>query len=458
MATRQVPTWFDDAKLGIFIHWTAAAVPAYAPAGPSPFDVAATEGWPAALARMPYVEWYQNSISIEGSPAALHHEEHYGDLGYEAFVAEFLEGLEGWDPQPWADLFRRIGARYVVLVTKHHDGVTLWPSDVPNPSRTDWSAVRDVVGDLGDAVRAEGLRYGLYYSGGLDWTFGGLPMHDGPSLLHATPQSPEYVAYADAHWRELIDRYQPALLWNDIGYPKAADLDALFAHYYEVVPDGVINDRFRWGAPEEEVHTDFATPEYSTAAPADGRKWEATRGLGSSFGYNRTAPDDDHISTAALVELFVDIVARGGNLLLNVGPTGDGRIPWVQLDRLLGLGAWLDTNGAAIFATRPWVDGASSSTTADGRVVHFTEGADGTVHAIVVGEGDRTDRATRTVRIAWPGPLPEPGTRVTRLGHGIALEWSADPGSGDGNAPTVTVALADPPAGDPAFALAFTRG
>ena len=381
--TRPLPPWFDDAKLGIFVHWTAAAVPAFAPVTDSPFDLAASDGWAEAMRCSPYVEWYQNSVAIEGSPAQAHHREHYGDQPYDAFVEQFLDGHAGWDAAPWADLFAAAGARYVVLVTKHHDGVLLWPSATSNPYKDRWAAERDLVGELAGAVRARGMRFGTYYSGGLDWTFGGLPITDLGSMFGAIPQSPEYLAYADAHWHELIDRYRPDVLWNDIGYPGAANLDELFADYYAAVPDGVVNNRFDWMAQSSGArHCDFTTPEYSTTGDPN-RKWEATRGIGTSFGYNREEPESSYLAPDALVRMFVDVVAHGGNLLLNVGPTAPGAIPWVQAQRLLALGWWLRTNGPAIYGTRPWT--RAEGKTAAGDDVRFTLGADGALHAIVLG-------------------------------------------------------------------------
>ena len=380
--TRPLPTWYDDAKLGIFVHWTAAAVPAFAPIADSPFDLAAEGGWEEAMRCSPYVEWYQNSVAIEGSPAAQHHAEVHGNRPYDDFVATFLAGHGGWQAEPWADLFRQAGARYVVLVTKHHDGVLLWPSDIPNPHKEHWASARDLVGDLAAAVRSRDMRFGTYYSGGLDWTFGGLPITDLGGMFRAIPQSPEYLDYADAHWHELIERYRPDVLWNDIGYPAAADLDALFDRYYEAVPEGVVNNRFDWMAQSSGgLHCDFVTPEYSTVGDPN-RKWESTRGIGTSFGYNRQESEDSYLAPDALVRMFIDVVAHGGNLLLNVGPTAEGVIPWVQAQRLLALGWWLRVNGDAIYGTRPWT--RTDGTTGEGHDVRFTT-RDGAVYAIVCG-------------------------------------------------------------------------
>ena len=155
--------------------------------------------------------------------------------------------------------------------------------------------------------------------------------------MKAIPQSDEYGRYADAHWRELIERYEPAVLWNDIGYPVAGGSPQLFADYYDAHPDGVVNNRFDFlGVAGGTAHADFTTPEYAQMDDITEAKWEACRGIGHSFGLNRNAPDDDLLSVDALVHLLVDIVSKNGNLLLNVGPAADGRIPHAQAERLLG--------------------------------------------------------------------------------------------------------------------------
>jgi alpha-L-fucosidase len=432
---RALPGWYDDAKLGIFVHWTAAAVPAFAPVNESPFDLAAEGGWEEAMRRSPYTEWYQNSIAIEGSPAAIHHAEVHGNRPYDDFVGTFLDGHAGWQADPWADLFQAAGARYVVLVTKHHDGVLLWPSATPNPNKQRWGSDRDIVGDLATAVRHRGLRFGTYYSGGLDWSFGGLPMRDFQQMLEAIPQTDEFVAYVRAHWDELIERYQPDVLWADIGSPAALDLPALFERYYAAVPEGVINNRFDWMRQSVgQVHCDFVTPEYSTRGSRS-RKWETCRGVGTSFGYNREEDEASYLSADELVRMFVDVVANGGNLLLNVGPNGDGTIPFIQAQRLLALGWWLNTNGDAIYGTRPW--SRIEGTTADGLDVRYTT-RDGAVFALVCG--------TPASDVVELDVTPAPGATVRVLGHDADLPWEATSAG-------CRVTLPVRPADTPAFAL-----
>jgi len=162
------------------------------------------------------------------------------------------------------------------------------------------------------------------------------------------PQTDAYGKYADAHMRELIQRYHPAVLWNDIDYPKSGHPLDIMAEYYNAVPDGVIDDRF--GV----KHSDFQSPEYETLDKISPTKWEECRGLGRSFGYNRAEGEGETIAPADLIYLLVDIVSKNGNLLLDVGPEANGTIPPVQLTRLQALGAWLHQNGEAIYGTHPW--------------------------------------------------------------------------------------------------------
>ncbi len=438
LATHPLPAWWSDAKLGIFVHWTVASIPAFAPVGPDPFTLNRERGERAAFVETPYAEWYQNSLQFPDSPVAEHHAATYGDRPYDAFVPEFFAASAGWDPGRWGRLFAAAGARYCVMVTKHHDGVLLWPSATPNPSRgTAWSSPRDLVGDCAGAVRAAGLRFGVYYSGGLDWTFQGLGIDSWSSLLAAIPQDDRYHAYADAHWRELMARYRPDVLWNDIGYPGfGAGAAALMADFYEANPDGVVNDRFDLiGVLHGTSHADFTTPEYSGHPLAVGRAFEVCRGIGSSFGYTTLEGEHTYLPVDELITMLVDVVADGGNLLLNVGPMASGEIPWAQQLRLLMLGQWLSVNGAAIYASRPGEP--SRLVTEEGLPVRVTVGADGATYAIVCG---RPDAATVSI-----DGLPA-GT-VSMLGHRGPITRRAD-----------TVVLAYRPDDTPAFTLRIERG
>lgn len=413
----RVPAWWLDAKLGIFVHWTPASVPAFAP---TDVDIGALlqSKEPHPLASSPYSEWYENSLRFPDSPVARHHRETYGNRPYEAFAADFSDGLSGWDPDEWARRFAATGARYVVFVSKHMDGYCLWPSEVRNPHRPEWCSKRDIVGELGEAVRAAGMRFGLYYSGGLDATFNDHPIGSWSDVLCAIPRG-DYPAYADAQVRELIRRYRPSVLWNDIAWPSEGNrLWPLFRHYYAQVPDGVVNDRWMpWnpllGAlryqtvrraldralqgqakrdrgliPPRPPHFDVRTPEYVTFDTVQAQPWECVRGMDQSFGHNAESRPQHFLSRDELLWMLVDIVAKGGNLLLNVGPRGvDAQIPEAQLTRLTWLSEWVAAHGDALFATRPWIrPGTTGSeawpvryTTRDETVFSFVRGASGPI-------------------------------------------------------------------------------
>lgn len=457
IANHKAAEWFHDAKLGIFVHWGLYSVPGWAPHNGDPHEVVARDGWGAWFARNPYAEWYSNSLRIPNSVTAEYHAAHFPPgFSYEQFAPEFEEANAAWDPGEWAALFAAAGARYAVLTTKHHDGYLLWPSANPNPRRAGYQTARDLVGDFAAAVRAQGLRLGLYYSGGLDWTFNDMPITSIADMFRAIPQQAEYVSYAGTHLRELIDRYQPVVLWNDIGYPRAANLFELFAYYYNQVPDGVINDRF--GQPNMEstgqehpdpldplgsgpiAHLDFRTPEYSTFATIQEEKWEATRGLGHSFGYNRNEPPEQVLSPTELIHLLVDIVSKNGNLLLNVGPTAAGIIPADQRRTLLALGAWLGTNGAAIYGTRPWK--RAEGRTVDGIPVRFTQ-RDGVLYAVLLGTPQ--DRV-----VAIEELQAEPDAAIRLLGQDSVATWENRNGA-------LFVTLPEDPQAAPAHALRITH-
>jgi alpha-L-fucosidase len=298
----------------------------------------------------------------------------------------------------------------VVLTSKHHDGFTLWPSATPNPSLAPdrQHASRDIVGELAAAVRKQDLRMGLYYSGGYDWTFVPGPIRVAADYKSVKPQTPAYGSYVDAQMRELIARYHPALLWNDIDYPKSGHPLEIMADYYNAVPDGVIDDRF--GV----AHSDFKSPEYETLDKISPLKWEECRGLGRSFGFNRAEGEAETIASRDLIYLLVDIVSKNGNLLLDVGPEADGTIPPVQLSRLQALGSWLHLNGEAIYGSTPWT--RASGTTTDGTEIRFTR-KDSVIYAILLGQ-------PKSSSITITSFSPKHRAKITLLGQAEPLAWS----------------------------------
>ena len=404
-----LPQWYADAKLGIFVHWGIYSVPGWAPLVHPGHDFYSQD----YITHNPYAEWYLNSMRLDGSPTRAYHREHYGaDYNYYNFAPIFNRETRKWNPDSWAETFRRAGARYVVLTTKHHDGFTLWPSSISNPNPTlaleRQHADRDLVGELSAAVRKQGLRMGLYYSGGYDWTFLPGPIRTSADYETVKPQSEAYGKYVDAQYKELIERYRPSVLWNDIDYPKSGHPLQIMAEYYNAVPNGVIDDRF--GV----KHSDFTSPEYQTLDKVSPTKWEECRGLGRSFGYNRAEGEAETIAPNELIFLLADIVSKNGNLLLDVGPEADGTIPPVQMSRLEALGSWLRQNGEAIYGTHPWE--RATAETSEGIHVRFTTKGNA-LYAILLG---KPAGATVTIRSF----TPKASSKFFLLGRAKELSWS----------------------------------
>lgn len=454
----EVPSWFHDAKFGIFIHWGMSSIPAFAPTDED-FDDE-FEGNLRLFEQSPYAEWYQNSLRMPGSRTARYHAETYGaDTPYDVFRAPFEEDLKKADPREWAALAAKAGAKYLVQVTKHHDGYCLWPTAHDNPRKPGWYSQRDIIGETARAVRAEGLRYGTYYSAGLDWTFTDDPLGNFADLILGIPEVDDYLPYAEGHMRELMERVQPDVLWNDIGYPMGDSIWEIMADYYNATPEGVLNDRWQQpGAMREMLqdpatyqaivdaanqaqkdggdgiepplppHCDFRTPEYKQYDEIQEKKWEATRGIGKSFGYRRNEPRGAILTIDDLVTSFMDIVSKNGNLLLNMGPMSDGSVPDYQIKLLEEMGAWHKTNGEGIFGTRPWLRAEGKTST--GLPVRFTQKEE-TVYAFVLGQpkGDFTIEGLEVKAWHWLGcqrnegsTISAPEGLITSPAYGIALE------------------------------------
>ncbi|MDG2022318.1 MAG: alpha-L-fucosidase [Phycisphaerales bacterium] len=340
LETHPTPEWFEDAKFGIFIHWGVYSVPSFC-------DTST------------YSEWYQHWLNTDshGGKVTKFHAENYGeDFKYREFAPMFR--AEMWDPAEWASIFKRSGAEYIVITSKHHDGFCLWPSDVASEVRGyPWDSVqtgpqRDLLGELFEACRDEGVRPGLYYSF-MEWE----------SPLYSKSDKSEYVdTLMIPQIKDLIERYQPAVFWPDGEWDHPDTMwksPEILEWIYENAANPeeiVVNDR--WGRGLRGQVGDYTTTEYDNLGNSSGkgmrktRPFEECRGVGHSFAFNRAENYDIYDSRTVCVQRLIDLVSRGGVLLLDIGPTADGRIPLIMVDRLLAIGDWLAVNGEAIKGTR----------------------------------------------------------------------------------------------------------
>ncbi|AUP81261.1 alpha-L-fucosidase [Flavivirga eckloniae] len=337
--SRPVPSWYTNAKFGIFIHWGPYSVPAFSKVGA-------------------YSEWYWMSLVSPERDKEGHmltkefHNRIYGEnFTYPDFVPMFT--AEMYDPDQWADIFKKSGAKYVVLTSKHHDGYTLWPSAESDKSwGRPWSSTnsgpgRDLLGELTESVRKTDLKMGIYYSL-YEW-FNPLYTSDVDLFVekHMFPQ-----------FKDVVEKYKPSLIFSDGEWEhphttwKSRELLSWLYNESASKEDVVINDR--WGIGTRHHHGGYYTTEYGSGMPNADVPWEENRGMAYSFGYSRTENFEDYNSTQELLYMLVDIVSRGGNFLLDIGPTADGRIPVIMQERLLEMGDWLEVNGEAIYGTKLW--------------------------------------------------------------------------------------------------------
>ncbi|HOX00813.1 MAG TPA: alpha-L-fucosidase [Candidatus Paceibacterota bacterium] len=377
--------WWRDAKFGMFIHWGVYAVPAGTYQG----------------RQIPGIgEWIMRNAEI---PVAE----------YRAFARQF--NPVRYDPAAWAQLARDAGMRYIVITSKHHDGFALFPSGV-----TDWDIEdatpygKDLIGPLAQAAREQGLRFGLYYSQAQDWTHPGgakarLQEGQGWDPAHRGNFDRYLKEIAAPQVREILTRYQPDILWWDTPTwttpERAAPLYALTA----LRPGLITNNRLGGG-----FSGDTETPEQRI--PATGfadRDWETCMTLNGTWGYK--SYDQNWKSAETLVRNLIDIVSKGGNYLLNVGPTPEGVIPAPSIQRLREVGAWMKVNGEAIYGTTsspfkklPW-GRCTKKIAPDGATLYlhvFQWPPDG--------------------RLLVPG-LKSPVTSATLMANGVSLPTQAGP-------------------------------
>jgi len=413
----QYPEWFRDAKFGIFLHWGLYSVPAHGS------------------------EWYIQHMYDD--PATTQwHVEHFGPLdkfGYKDFIPMFTAAK--WDPAQWAELFRKSGAKYVMLTAEHHDGFALWSSAL-----TKWNAMqmgphRDLVGDLGTAVRAQGLKYGVSNHRMEHYSFikaaaagvkTDLEDPEWAAFYSVANRSPEAYQKFLADWvarnKELIDKYQPDTLYFDNGV-NARQLDPqkleVAAYYY--------NRAVEW---KKQVSILTKSDAYLAGSIKDYERqmrgpvtiqenpWEVDDSVGFRWGY---LTNDTYWRVSDIVWRLVENVSRNGNLLLNFGPRPDGTFDEAQIQLMLGIGKWLDVNGEAIYGTRPWVkfgegpalNNKPKYTAGD---IRFTVKGD-TLYAILMAWPDRTAVITS---LASSQGLKGKIAKIELLGHHGVLNFTQD--------------------------------
>ena len=345
LETYQTPDWFRDAKFGIFIHWGVYSVPAFGS------------------------EWYPRNMYQQGSDEFKHHVVTYGPqnkFGYKDFIPMFK--AEKFDPDAWADLFEKSGAKYVVPVAEHHDGFAMYKTALSKWNAAEMGPKRDIIGELSTAIKSHHMIFGLSSHRIEHWFFmnGGREFDSdvndpkyadfyGPARLESDTPSPEYMNDWLMRCTELVNKYQPQLFWFDwwIEQPAMDPYRKSFAAYY-------YNKGLEWNKGVVLNYKNISYPEKAAVLDIERGKekgirelpWQTDDAVGfKSWGY---IPDDEYKSPKYLVTNLIDIVSKNGNLLLNIGPKSDGTIDDKQQQLLLSIGKWLKINGEAIYGTRPW--------------------------------------------------------------------------------------------------------
>ena len=455
-----IPPWYEDAKFGIFVHWGLYAVPAFAS------------------------EWYPRNMYQEGSDEFRHHVETYGPhtaFGYKDFIPQFRAAQ--FDPDAWAALFAEAGAKFVMPVAEHHDGFPLYDTDLSEWSAAKMGPQRDLIGALAESVRAQGLVFAASSHRAEHWWFfdGGrkfpsdvsdpanaglyAPARPAPAdwsdPAQGEPPTPEFLEDWLLRTCEIVDKYQPQIVWFDwwIGHHSFAPYLQQFAAFYynRAAAWGVgaaIN--YKYGAMPDGVGVfDIERGQLSGIRP---QFWQNDTSVSkNSWGYIQ---NHDYKGAGEIVCDLVDVVSKNGALLLNVGPKPDGTLPDPEQALLRRLGGWLRVNGEAIYGTRPWtIYGEGPTEIKEGA---FTD----TARAPFTGEDIRFTTSGDTlyaIALAWPGEtltIKSLGSgaglrhgaisQIHLLGHPAPLQWSQDDRA-------LVVQMPPQPPGEFAFSFKITR-
>ena len=394
--SHEIPQWYKDAKLGLSLHWGVYAVPAWAP----------------RLSGISYAEWYGNRMKDQNNPTYQYHIDNYGsDFSYDDFIP--LWKAESYNAKEWAKFAKQMGAKYIFITSKHHDGFCLWPSKYTDRNAFKMGPKKDILGEFFDAAREEGLKVGLYYSL-YEWYN---PLYTGVDIPYAGMK--EVDNYVDDFMipqiKELIDLYQPDFFYFDGEWDHPEPfwrMKEVVAYYYNEAEkrnqEVFVNDRLGQG--ERGKHGDLFNVEYGYDTESEGlltHKWSYWQGIAKTFGYNQDTNLEDILSPKEFIDKVIMGVSQNGNFDINVGPTAAGVIPDYEQYPLLELGKWLDINGEAIY---------------------------GTQYRDIQNEGDAyfttKDDYVYAIYLKWQGEefnlksvKPIEGSKITMLGVSGELDW-----------------------------------
>ncbi len=341
--------WWREARFGMFIHWGGYA--AYAghfqgvDVHGNTVDYIADGGQNGS-----YAEWIMFGAAIPRDT-------------YQAKIASDFTA-ENYDPKEWVRMAKAAGMKYIILTSKHHEGLSLFNTNI-GWNVTDHSpAKKDLVKGLVDEARAAGLKIGFYYSQALDWNnpggMGWMPQNNNGNGGEATEN--EKINYVEnlviPHLITLVDDYNIDVIWWDMGEPKYPELQYRTLKAIKDNPKAkniISNDRLEFKI-DNGFSGDFNTPEQSipdvpVTGRADGRDWETCMTMNRNWGYASPDVDNQWKSSSDLILKLIDIASKGGNFLLNIGPKPDGTFPQESIDRLTDVGAWMSVNSEAIYGS-----------------------------------------------------------------------------------------------------------
>lgn len=419
--SHQTPEWFKDAKFGMFIDWGLWSVAGWAPKS--------EEG---AM----YPDWYE--YRMDKVPEFIrYHEKNWGkDFKRDDFIPLFT--ANNYNPDKLTNIAKEAGMKYIIPFSKHHGGFCLWPSSYTHRNALKMGPKKDLIDPLVESCKNEGLKFGFYFSIE-EWEYplidktgkivnrllggnikpysndlekkvsGKIPMKDF-AMDYLVPQATEF-----------IDKYDPDIIWYDgdgkthVDSLRTYEISAYFYNQAEGSKEVAVNDRYGGDEGKNWLRSkrgDFFTNEFGDMeeeAIQTIHAWEDCRGISQSYGYNWQDTDNNVISSKEFIDMFVDIVARGGNLLLIVNLDGQGALPKIQEDRLKDIGTWLNVNGEGIYATRPFKQQVEGN-------VSYTQSKDNIYVYVIIKE--------------WPGDEiylkeinAENGSKIEMLGYKEPFEW-----------------------------------